>query len=171
MMRVDKAIFKYATKNLRIQKHPDTCGGHASQHHSISTVLIGSWCCCTDRLLSLAWHEWFSCKGKGWKIYCCELALSSEPQIWKFHVVIYQTTSKHCTQKRAANAARLYLFIQPIKLLIFWCCRWRCRHCLFVGSLSDIKIFLKSCNSWNIHIYANFRTLQLWYYPLALTII
>ena len=29
--------------------------------------------------LSLAWYEWFSCKGKGWKIYYCELALSSEP--------------------------------------------------------------------------------------------
>ena len=44
--------------------------------------------------LSLAWYEWFSCKGKKWKIYCCELALSSEPQIWKFHAVVWQTTSK-----------------------------------------------------------------------------
>ena len=68
--------------------------------------------------LSLAWHEWFSCKGKEWKIYCCELALSSEPQIWKFHVVVWQTTSKHCTKKRAARAARLFFFIQPIKSLI-----------------------------------------------------
>ena len=31
--------------------------------------------------LSLAWHEWFSCKGKEEKIYCCELPLSTEPQI------------------------------------------------------------------------------------------
>ena len=31
--------------------------------------------------LSLAWHEWFSCKGKELKIYCCELALSSKLQI------------------------------------------------------------------------------------------
>ena len=31
--------------------------------------------------LSLAWYEWFSCKGKEWKMYCCKLALSSEPQI------------------------------------------------------------------------------------------
>ena len=30
--------------------------------------------------LSLAWHEWFSCKGKEEKIYCCELALSTKPQ-------------------------------------------------------------------------------------------
>ena len=69
--------------------------------------------------LSFAWHEWFSCKGKEWKIYCCELALSSEPQIWKFHVVVWQTTSKHCTKKRAARVARLFFFIQPIKSLIF----------------------------------------------------
>ena len=68
--------------------------------------------------LSLAWYEWFSCKGKDWKIYCCELALSSEPQIWKFHVVVWQTTSKHWTKKRAARAARLFFFIQSIKSLI-----------------------------------------------------
>ena len=28
----------------------------------------------------LAWHEWFSCKGKERKLYCCELALSSKLQ-------------------------------------------------------------------------------------------
>ena len=59
--------------------------------------------------LSLAWHGWVSCKGKEWKIYCRgELALSSDPQIWKFHVVVWQATSKHCTKKRAARAARLF---------------------------------------------------------------
>ena len=68
--------------------------------------------------LSLVWHKWFSCKGKEWKIYCCELPLSSEPQIWKFHVVVWQTTSKHCTKKRAARAARSFFFIQPMKSLI-----------------------------------------------------
>ena len=68
--------------------------------------------------LSLTWHEWFSCKGKEWKIYSCELVLSLKPQIWKFHVVVCQTTSKRCTKKRAAHAARLFFFIQPIKSLI-----------------------------------------------------
>ena len=68
--------------------------------------------------LPLAWHEWFSCKGKEWKIYCCEVPLSSEPQLWKFLFVAWQTTSKHCTKKRAARAAQLFYFIQPIKLLI-----------------------------------------------------
>ena len=37
-----------------------------------------------------AWYKWFSCKGKEWKIYCCVLALSSEPKIWNFHVVTCQ---------------------------------------------------------------------------------
>ena len=68
--------------------------------------------------LSLACHEWFSCKGKEGKIYCCEVPLSSKLQIWKFPVVVWQTTSKHCTKKRAARAARLFFFIQPIKSLI-----------------------------------------------------
>ena len=31
--------------------------------------------------LSLAWYEWFSCKGKEEKIYCSKLPLSTEPQI------------------------------------------------------------------------------------------
>ena len=68
--------------------------------------------------LSLAWYEGFSCKGKDWKIYCCELALLPEPQIWKFHVVVWQTTSKNCTKNRAALAARFFFFIQPIKSII-----------------------------------------------------
>ena len=88
--------------------------------------------------LSLAWYKWFSYKSKEWKIYCCELALLSEPQIWKFHVVVWQTTSKHCTKNRAARAARLFFFIQPIKSLICgvgvdvafvksWTTSWLCK--------------------------------------------
>ena len=33
-------------------------------------------------------------------------------------VVVWQTTSKNCTKKRAACAARLFVFIQSIKSLI-----------------------------------------------------
>ena len=68
--------------------------------------------------LSLAWYEWFSCKDKEEKIYCSKLPLSTEPQIWKFPVVVWQTTWKHRTKKRAARAAWLFFFIQPIKSLI-----------------------------------------------------
>ena len=67
---------------------------------------------------ALAWHEWFSHKGKEWKICCFKLALSSEPQIWKFHTVVCQTTSKHCTKTHAACAALLFFFIKPIKSFI-----------------------------------------------------
>ena len=38
--------------------------------------------------LPLASHESLSCKGKERKIYCCGFPLSSDPQIWTFHVVI-----------------------------------------------------------------------------------
>ena len=79
----------------------------------------------------LAWHECFSRKGKEGKIYSCGLALSPEPQIWQFHVVVWQTTSKHCIKKRAAHAARLFFRTQQIKLSICgvrWCSlvrQWR----------------------------------------------
>ena len=68
--------------------------------------------------LSLAWHEGFSSNGKEWKINCCGFALSSELQVWTFHVVVWPTTSKHCSRKRAAREARLFLLIQSIKSLI-----------------------------------------------------
>ena len=69
-------------------------------------------------VFSLAWLEWLSCKGKERKIFCFGFTFSSEPQIWKLHVIVWQATSKNCTEKRAARAARLYFRIQPIKLLI-----------------------------------------------------
>lgn len=72
-----------------------------------------------QRALSLSWQEeWFSCKE--WKIYCCTgLALAAEPQIWQFHIIIWKTMPKTCIKECAAHAARLFLLIQAIKLLIF----------------------------------------------------
>ena len=76
--------------------------------------------------LSLAWYERFSCKGKEWKIYCCELALSSEPQIRKFHVVVSQTTSNHCTKKRACRTYSTIIFLDSTNQINdLWHCRWR----------------------------------------------
>ena len=40
-----------------------------------------------------------------------------QPQLWKFHTVVWQTTSKHCTKKRAAREPRLFFFIQ---LITYW---------------------------------------------------
>ena len=45
------------------------------------------------------------------------IGLSSEPQIWKFHVVNWQTPSKNCIEVRASRATRLFFLIQPIKSL------------------------------------------------------
>ena len=44
------------------------------------------------------------------------LALSSQLQICKSHIV-WRTTSKNCSKKRAARAALLFFVIQPIKSL------------------------------------------------------
>ena len=41
----------------------------------------------------------------------------------KFHVVVWQTTSKHITKKRAARAARLFFLIQPNQIINIWPCR------------------------------------------------
>ena len=47
-------------------------------------------------LLSIARHEWFWCKGGKWKIYSRKLVLLSEHQLWTFHIIIWQTTSRTC---------------------------------------------------------------------------
>ena len=46
--------------------------------------------------------------------------LSLKPSIWKFQVVVWQTTSKNFTKERAARAARaarLFFLIRPIRSL------------------------------------------------------
>ena len=68
--------------------------------------------------LSLAWHEWFSCKGKEWKVYCWRLALSPESQKLKFHVVIWQTTSKIAPKSVTHVQHDYFSLMQPIKSFI-----------------------------------------------------
>ena len=36
---------------------------------------------------------------------------------WKFHVVVWQTTSNNCSKVRAARAARLFFLVQPMRSL------------------------------------------------------
>ena len=86
-------------------------------------------------------HHSFSCQGKEWKIYCCGLTLSSEPQTWKFNDFVWRITSKNCTKKRAARAARLFFLIQPIKIVDMWRCPCRCRR-HFLNSLLLVLILL-----------------------------
>ena len=60
--------------------------------------------------LSLAWHEWLSGKGEEWKIYCCGFALSSEPQICKFSVVVWPIRQK-IAAKSVPHVQHDYFFL------------------------------------------------------------
>ena len=75
--------------------------------------------------LSLAWHKWFSCKGKERKIYCCGLALSSEPHIRKFHVVVWQTTSIKLHQKAYRTCSTIIFPHSTNQIIDLWRCRCR----------------------------------------------
>ena len=54
-----------------------------------------------------------------WRSRCRRRRVCLSSLVWKFHVVVSQTTSKNCIKKRAARAARLSSsLIQPVKSLI-----------------------------------------------------
>ena len=94
--------------------------------------------------LWLAWHKWFSCRGKELKIYGCRLALSSAPQKWKFHVVVWQTTSNNYT-KKACRLCSTIIFTHLIDT-IAWVRKnnqsmW---HCHFLNSLSSVYDIIRS---------------------------
>ena len=75
--------------------------------------------------LSLAWHEWFSCKGKDWKIYCCEFASSSE-QISRRCLPDYVKTM----DQKACRTCSTIIFLHPTNQIIdLWRWRWRWRCC------------------------------------------
>ena len=77
-------------------------------------------------VLSLAWREWFSCKGKEWKIYCCEFALSSEPQIRisRRRLADYVKT----LHQKACFTCSTIIFLHSTNQIIYlWRCRWRCQ--------------------------------------------
>ena len=66
--------------------------------------------------LSLAWYERFSCKGRV-KDLLLRARVVVRTSNTKISSCLWQTTSKHCTKKRAARAALLFFLIQPIKSL------------------------------------------------------
>ena len=110
----------------------------------------------TRSALSRAWNQWFPSKSKEWKIFRCRFALSTEPQIWKFHVIVWPTTSKHCIKKRATRAARLFFLIQPMKSLI---CdvvtRSYCRRHFFNSLIRSLRNHNddRNKNVTNLHIW------------------
>ena len=87
--------------------------------------------------LSRVWHEWFSCKGKEEKIYCCDLPLSSEPQIWKFPVVVRQTTPKACR-----TCSTIIFLHSTDEIIDLWRCRWRCRRQILSSLMT---VWMRSC--------------------------
>ena len=52
-----------------------------SFHLETKDCVMGRDSCCNG-------NEWFSCQGREWKIYCCGLPLSSQPQIGNFRVAV-----------------------------------------------------------------------------------
>ena len=69
--------------------------------------------------LWLVWHKLVFMLGQRMKnlLQRCRVVVRTSKML-KFHVVIWQTSAQNCTKGRAARAARLFLFVQPIKALI-----------------------------------------------------
>ena len=85
--------------------------------------------------------------------------LTLKPSIWKFHLVIWQTTSKNCTEVRAARAARIFFLIQPIRSLFFWrrycCCRRPFLSSLFTPTTSGFTLKQMKLERFSIAFTAN----------------
>ena len=86
--------------------------------------------------LSLAWHEWFSRRSKEWNIYCCGLALSSEPQIGSLRSTTRQQRQRH----------KFCIFDEEKQNLCtsFTCCYCFCSFLFRSRQICDVKCpFLK----------------------------
>ena len=75
-------------------------------------------------VLSLAWHEEFSCQSRGSKIYCCELALSSETSSKKISRRRLADYVKKLHQKKACRTCSTVILTHSTNEIIdFWRCR------------------------------------------------
>ena len=95
--------------------------------------------------LSLAWHEWFSCKGKEEKIYCSELPLSTEPQIWisRRRLADYVKT----LHQKAYRTCSTIIFLHSTNQIIdLWRCR--CRRQILSSLICKSVTFLLPSSSW-----------------------
>ena len=88
--------------------------------------------------LSPAWHEWFSCQGREWKDYWCWLKYEN------FHVVIWQTTSKNCTnlQKKSCTCGTILKIAPHVQHDYFSSCS-QSNHWFLALSLLFPSSFLK----------------------------
>ena len=79
--------------------------------------------------LSLAWYEWFSCKGKEWKIYCCEFALSSlRTSTMKISLRRLADYVKTLHQKACRTCSTIIFLHSTNQIIDLWRCRWHCRR-------------------------------------------
>ena len=75
------------------------------------------------RVLSLNWHERFSCKGREWKLYYCRLTLSSEPQIWLFYTWLTDYVPKclpHVQNDYFSSFSQSYHWLKASPLSLLW---------------------------------------------------
>ena len=84
-------------------------------------------------VLSLAWHVYFSCKGRKLNVYRCELALSS--QISRRHLADYGKK----LHKKACRTCSTIIFPHSTNQIIgLWCCRSSYRR-PFLNSLITVR--------------------------------
>ena len=74
------------------------------------------------------WYPHIICnKGREWKIFCYEPVLSGDPQVRKFCIVVWQTTSKNnqkaCSTIIFSSFNQSYLFVTLSSLLPWSCLR------------------------------------------------
>ena len=81
------------------------------------------------------WCERLQGKNSEWKILSCVLTLSSEPQIWWFHVDVTQRTSKIFAKKSVLHVQHDYLRFNN---------QWY--HC-FGGLVVAVAVAVHSCMS------------------------
>ena len=104
--------------------------------------------------LSLAWHEWFSYKGEEWKINCCELVLSSEPQIWTLEDYV-----KTLHQEACRTCSTIIFLHSTNGIIDLWRCRWCCRRQILNSRILSASMLLSPCITgftfWIFHIFPN----------------
>ena len=69
----------------------------------------------------------FRVKAKNERFDYCGLSLSSEPQMWKIYVVVWQITPKKLRQKACRTCSTIIFSDSANHIIDLWRCRCRCR--------------------------------------------
>ena len=71
-------------------------------------------------MLQMDWEKRRWSKYGEWKICSSVFTLSLKPYIWKFHIVVWQATSKNSIKVHAARAARLLFAHSTDQIIVIW---------------------------------------------------